>query len=267
MSEERWLPVLEFEGHYEVSDRGRVRSLTRKVVHARSGQQTVRGRMLALNLDTHGYPRLMLRCDGKSYSRAVHRLVLSAFVPRPDWESMHVNHKDGVTTNNQLQNIEWCTPSENRAHSYRVLKRRNHMTGKTGARHHNAKPVIGRCIESGETRQYGSMAEVSRDGFSGSDVSACVLGEQKSHRGWLWRYASDPVPLDWRYEPTVTPTEKNVHAKPVERVSADGEVKRYAAAALARAEGFNPVGISHVLKGRARTHRGFVWRYAEGVTA
>lgn len=190
---ERWLPVLDFEDHYEVSDQGRIRSLTRKIEHSRSGQVTMHGRLLALNLDTHGYPRLMLRVNGKGYSRAVHRMVLSAFMPRADWESMHVNHKDGVTSNNRLENLEWCTQSENRTHSYRVLKRRNPMTGKNGAKHHNARAVVGQSLIDGERRVYLSMAETKHDGFSGHDISACIRGRQRSHRGWVWAYADAPA--------------------------------------------------------------------------
>lgn len=172
---EEWRGIHGLEGRYEVSCFGRVRNVITAYV-------------LGTSLDSHGYPRLMAALHGKRETWPIHRAVLVAFMPRPDWKTMHVNHKDGVTTNNTLSNLEWCTASENRLHSYRVLKRPNPMAGVCGAMHHNARAVVGRCIASGESRSYGSMAETKRDGFRGTDISACIRGRQKTHRGWVWTY-------------------------------------------------------------------------------
>jgi hypothetical protein len=188
-SPERWLPILGYEGHYEVSDLGRLRSLDRYVQHAKSGRQFVRGRMMKLPVDRKGYPRAVLNMDGAFKSWAVHRAVMAAFEPRADWLQMHVNHKDGDTKNNVLANLEWCTNAENRLHSYRVLKTPNPMAGKVGSLHHNARAVIGRCVKTGMEFRYEAMASVRADGFKGSDVSNCINGRQKSHGGRLWRLA------------------------------------------------------------------------------
>lgn len=246
-----------------VSDHGRVRSLTRFVPHLTSGRQLVRGRLLSLCLDGKGYPRLILRIGGRVKSWAVHRAVLVAFQPREDWEQMHVNHKDGNTTNNHISNLEWCTASENRLHSYRVLKTPNPAKGRFGELHHLSKPVLGVCISTGERRLYKSTHECTKDGFKKGEVNACISGRQKSHQGWLW-YRPDEVPEAPSYEPGNSKGLNNGNAHAVECIGPDGSIKRYDYAALAVIDGFNPVGISHVIVGRQKRHRGCEWRLANG---
>jgi NUMOD4 motif-containing protein/HNH endonuclease len=100
---ERWLPVVGYEGRYEVSDEGRVRS------HARG-----RPRLLALFPDSDGYLRVNLYRDAKLKQRGVHQLVLEAFVgPCPS--GMESLHGDGVRDNNVESNLRWGTPAQNSA--------------------------------------------------------------------------------------------------------------------------------------------------------
>lgn len=262
MSEECWASVPGFEGVYEVSTHGRVRSIDRRIAHAGSGTQFVRGRLMCAGLDTKGYPRLTLRNGDRKEWWAVHRLVLSVFLPRPDWREKHVNHIDGIRTNNRLSNLEWCTPAENTMHAYKVIKTLKPPAPRFGSAHANAQPVVGKCIATGEVRHFPSMAETRAAGFNPSDVSACCIGDQRSHAGWLWRHDDGEVPVDWRYEPISNAGAKHPLAKAVERVSPSGEVVRYACGKDAIADGFNNVSISHCITGRQRAHRGFTWRLA-----
>jgi hypothetical protein len=114
---ERWLPIPGFEGLYEVSDQGRVRSLDR-VVHKRAVrggpliQTRRRGKVLKQSPDTHGYPMLNLCVGGVSKGCLVHHLVLAAFVgPRP--VGQECRHLDGTRTNGALANLCWGTPLQN----------------------------------------------------------------------------------------------------------------------------------------------------------
>lgn len=114
---ERWLPVLGFEGHYEVSDLGRVRSVARTL---RYEQRTASGRLIT---KTRHHPARVLQPGtvksghqlvmlGRGHPRLVHRLVLDAFVgPRPP--GMEALHGDGDPANNRLRNLRWGTRSEN----------------------------------------------------------------------------------------------------------------------------------------------------------
>jgi hypothetical protein len=113
MSEERWLPVVGFEGLYEVSDFGRVRSLDRLATYTTpKGTVVIRrhkGVLLKPGIASNGYPLVVL---GKGNSRLVHALVLTAFVgpPAPGFE---VCHADGTRTNNCLTNLRWGTRTDN----------------------------------------------------------------------------------------------------------------------------------------------------------
>lgn len=116
---ERWRPVVGFEGLYEVSDMGRVRSLDRTVwrdgpSYRRAHQLAYRGRQVALQQQKKGYVGLVLWKDGRGRSRRVHQLVLEAFVgPCP--EGMEALHGTGVRHDNCLINLRWGTPVENAA--------------------------------------------------------------------------------------------------------------------------------------------------------
>lgn len=192
---EVWKPVPGYNGVYLVSNQGRVKSAQRVVMYRTGKTQPVSERIMTAGLDRKGYPRLILHKDGKILSWAVHRLVMFTFVPRDDWKSMHVNHKDGIRHNNIIENLEWCTNSENRLHSYRVLKTRHPMVGKCRELHHNRHPVSGRSLETGEIREYPSVSSVVDDGFKPSDVSACANGNQHTHKNWQWKHGTADV---WR---------------------------------------------------------------------
>ena len=113
ISPERWLPVVGFEGRYEVSDRGRVRSLNR-LVRTTGGMRTHRGRILStLKRDGDGYIQHSL-CDGPNHRRAAktHTLVLEAFVG-PRGRGQVTRHLDGDVLNNQLSNLAWDSQAEN----------------------------------------------------------------------------------------------------------------------------------------------------------
>ena len=102
-----WLPVPEWEGYYEVSDDGQVRSLDR-VVNGRLR----RGRLLSTKPSVVGYPRVALTRGSKPTHTYVHTLVLAAFAgPRPD--GMEACHGDGDRTNNTASNLRWDTRAEN----------------------------------------------------------------------------------------------------------------------------------------------------------
>jgi len=108
--EENWLPMPDFEGWYEISDYGRVRRV-------RAYNSTYVGRFLSQPNDGRGYLQVCLCKNGKHYVARPHQLVMAAFVG-PRQGDMQVNHKDGVKTNNRLDNLEYVTRSENAIHAY-----------------------------------------------------------------------------------------------------------------------------------------------------
>lgn len=110
--EEIWKPVKGYEGYYEVSNLGRVRSLDRTVIDKGGRHQVKKGCIMKSRPDRQGYIIIAL-CKNKHYiHKCVHTLVADAFIPNPD-NLPQVNHKDEVKSNNVVDNLEWCTPKYN----------------------------------------------------------------------------------------------------------------------------------------------------------
>lgn len=110
---EEWRDVPGWEGLYQVSDQGRVRSLTRWMINKAGRRQKSTGRMLKLQHKPAGYPYINLCKDGIAKATYVHELVLTAFVgPRPS-ASHYSRHLDDNPKNNRVENLAWGTPSEN----------------------------------------------------------------------------------------------------------------------------------------------------------
>lgn len=112
-TKEKWLPAKGFEGRYQVSDHGNVRSLLKGNGHGLSDIP----KDMKIQTNPNGYRYLTLRRNGKSYTRKVSRLVAKAFVAGD--QRLTVNHKDGNTSNDYASNLEWLTQGDNNRHAYR----------------------------------------------------------------------------------------------------------------------------------------------------
>lgn len=119
MTEEIWRPVVGYEGLYEVSSYGRVRSLDRYV----NNNSFWKGRILKLSDDGRGYLRAHLCLNNKIKNFLVHRLVAQAFIPNPD-NFPQVNHIDEDKSNNCVDNLEWCSIEYNNNYGSRMDKAR-----------------------------------------------------------------------------------------------------------------------------------------------
>ncbi len=117
MNKETWKDIQGYEGLYQVSDLGRIRSLGR-IANAKNGsKQTKKSRILMQEITIHGYCRVRLfDYEGKSKHYAVHRLVLSAFSGEAE---LPVNHINEIKTDNRLVNLEYCSTKENCNHGTR----------------------------------------------------------------------------------------------------------------------------------------------------
>lgn len=112
---EKWLPVTGYEGFYEVSDRGQVRSLERTVIASSGRRITVRSRVLKPTIANTGYYSVDLYCGkGKSSRKvkSVHRLVAEAFIG-PAGDDIQVCHGNGTRTDNRIENLRYGTRSDN----------------------------------------------------------------------------------------------------------------------------------------------------------
>lgn len=113
-SEEIWKPIPGYDGWYEVSDRGRVRSFKKQ-----NDERRETPRILSDWKNKYGYSQVGLCLDGTRIYCTVHRLVMNAFNPHPNSGKLEINHLNGVRDDNRLSNLEWCTRRENVEHAIR----------------------------------------------------------------------------------------------------------------------------------------------------
>ena len=172
-SVEVWKPVVGYEGLYEVSDQGRVRSLDRKFINARGQRRTCKGRILSQSL-VEGYPQVALCSWGHMRLRKVHQLVLESFTgPRPGvgWDACHC---DGIKTNNAIGNLRWDTKQANQAD--RVL----HGTDSRGVKCKTAKLTEQQVLEiRASSLRYREIADLYGIGIS-------TVGRIKNQKSWAW---------------------------------------------------------------------------------
>ncbi|MDT3429186.1 hypothetical protein J2Z22_004786 [Paenibacillus forsythiae] len=164
---EEWLPVVGYEGLYEVSNLGRVKRL--------SNSATRKEKMLKPQIQRDGYQRVTLYKKGQKKRKAIHRLVAIAFIPNPE-NKEQVNHLDADKLNNKLANLQWATRKENITHAITLglMKKTN-------------KAVIAIHLDSGEQYQFKSQTEASRElGIYMKKISNALNGRIK-HIG-VWRF-------------------------------------------------------------------------------
>lgn len=183
-STEKWLPVPGWEGWYEVSDHGRVRSLDRVVPHATTSTMASRGQMLRPSSDPYRRLRVNFWKNSVCHTHLVHRLVLEAFVgPCPP--GMEACHWDDDPTNNHLSNLRWDTPSENELD--KVRNGGHHMSQRT------------HCPRDHDLSEPNITAQARRDGRR--ECLACSRERGNAH---YYGRPFDPARADEHYRKIVS---------------------------------------------------------------
>lgn len=177
--EEIWKDIEGYEGKYEVSNLGHVRSLSLgKITKYRPKHK---GRVLKPYLTKYGYHVVDLFYNtGKKRHYLVHRLVADAFIPNPD-NLPQVNHKNELKTDNRVENLEWCTLAYNLTYNDRPKR-----VGKT-----QGKVVIQLTLDGRILREYESIHEAERvTGIAFTNISACCIGKKFHSQagGYRWKY-------------------------------------------------------------------------------
>lgn len=171
---EHWKDIIGYEGLYQVSDRGRVKSLSKYDRLGRFHSE----RILSMCDNGKGYLVVNLKVNGSQRMRTVHSLVATAFLPNVENKPC-VNHKDGNKRNNSAENLEWVTFSENTIHAVE-----NGLITNFGR-----KRVV--CVETGlvfnSVKEAGEWVGIK---CGASRIANCCYGRRgaKTCGGYHWRY-------------------------------------------------------------------------------
>lgn len=186
MGNEVWKDIDGFNGKYQVSNQGRVRSFSRwkNGAELSPGKCGNPGPYLWVNLVKTG------RKDTKYYY--IHKLVADAFLPKIEGKT-EINHIDGNTLNNSVENLEWCTHAENMKHASKTGAMSRGQDKHKGKNNPNSKPVVQYDLQGNFIKEWESVNQVMREtGIPADYIFKCCHPEKyksaKSACGFIWRY-------------------------------------------------------------------------------
>lgn len=186
MDKEIWRDIAGFEGLYQVSNMGRVKSLERIFIDKIGHRQHIKERILKPKANPSGYLQVSLyNSRGKMNYFYIHRLVCEAFHENPENKPC-VNHIDENKTNNVASNLEWCTYAENNKYGTRPEK-----IAKANVKN-KSKPVGQYTLDGKLIKVWQSTMEVKRQlGFSHGHISDVARGKRKTAYGYVWKYIEE----------------------------------------------------------------------------
>lgn len=181
MDAEEWRDVPGYEGYYQVSSLGRVKSLDRMVTMRNGVTRITHGRMMKeVNGNGAGnYRAVPLSMNGKIQRHLIHRLVALAFIPNPEGLP-EINHKDEDKTNNRVDNLEWCDRQYN--NTYGTVRFRTAITqGKSVIQKNKDGTIVTAWPSEG-------MAAACL-GIAQGSISSCCRGLTSTAGGFVWEFA------------------------------------------------------------------------------
>lgn len=202
MSEEEiWKDVKGYEGLYQVSNLGKVKSLSRKIKEKNNRLRMINEKILKQAIDKNGYCKVTLSKNKERLIFSVHRLVATMFIPNKN-NYPCVNHIDSNRQNNNVSNLEWCTHKENtqwaiktgRFENARVVQRERTIKNKLGKNHIFAnkatKRKVGQYSLDGKLIAiYESMTKASLEtGIKVQSISYVCNNKSKTGGGYKWKF-------------------------------------------------------------------------------
>lgn len=171
-NKEIWKDIPGYKGFYKVSNLGRVKSFLKS-----------HERILKPTLINTGYLSLVLMKNKSRKTFNIHRLIALAFIPNPE-NKRTVNHKNGIKSDNRIDNLEWATYSENTKHAYDIglIK---HLSSKDNPL---SIPVYQYTKEGKFLRKYDSENQAAKiSGLTQSHINMNTLGKCKTAKGYIWK--------------------------------------------------------------------------------
>ena len=174
---EEWKDIKGYEGLYQVSNLGRIKSIPRAVCNGFNTRH-IKERIRVQVKSKSGYMNVGLNKDGKFTRFRVHRLVAEAFLPNPH-NYVEINHKDEDKANNHITNLEWCGREKNC----------NHGTRNKRISEYQSKPVVQISMTGEIVNTFSSASEAEKAiGAKGGHIGSCCQGKRKTAHGYMWRY-------------------------------------------------------------------------------
>ena len=173
--QEVWKDISGYEGVYQVSNLGRVKSMRKW--SSVQGRYCQREKILKQYQSKTGYLQINLKSEGTRKLGLIHRLVAQAFIPNPD-NKREVNHINGNKTDNRVENLEWCTSQYNTVHAY-----------KTGLETHPTRKISQYDLRGDLIKEWDSIREAGNTlGIQEANIGACCRGIRKTAGGYAWEY-------------------------------------------------------------------------------
>lgn len=188
---EIWKDVKEYEGLYQISNLGNVKSLDRYIINKNRDKQYFPGKYLSQGIGDN-YLKVTLSKNNKQRTFRIHILVARAFIPNPE-NKPEVNHIDGNKKNNKVNNLEWNTRSENELHAYKngLAKPSNKQKQAVAkyAKENYSKKVVQYSLNGEFIKEWNSMHDVWRElGIRPSYICRCCKGLRNQTYGYIWKY-------------------------------------------------------------------------------
>lgn len=184
---EIWKDIVGYEGLYQISNFGQIKSVDRYYKTGRGGMVFRKGNYIKPKIDKYGYYTLGLYKDGKQKFTTIHRLVALHFISN-DSNLPQVNHIDENKLNNHVDNLEWCNAKYNSNYGNRNKK----ISSKQKNSIAKSKPITQQTKDGVFIKHYPSIKEAARCLNIGySEISKCCMNKLKSAGGFMWKYASE----------------------------------------------------------------------------
>lgn len=184
LRKERWKDVVGYEGLYQVSNFGRVKSFY-------NGKEKI----LKPSIGNTGYLYINLCKNGKHYTKTVHRLIATTFISNTENKD-YIDHINTDRTDNRVCNLRWVTRIENNNNS--LTRKHNkeskqgdkgYYYGKFGKEHPNSIPILQFNLNNEFIREWECSMEIQRElNIYHSNITKCCKGIQKTAGGYVWRY-------------------------------------------------------------------------------
>ena len=189
---EQWMDIVGYDGLYQVSSLGRVRSTDRIVHYANGRSAHYRERIMKQKTNYRGYCLVGLNKNNKQRYYSVHRLVAAAFIPNPHGYA-EVNHVDEDKLNNCAGNLEWCTAKYNCNYGTRTTRVAESLRQSTNHCASLKKPVIA-VSKGGREIEFDSLKSAAAElGLHASNISSVISGRQKTSGGYTFKFSEKEI--------------------------------------------------------------------------